>query len=219
MTVEELKRTLDRRGNKNVVIMQNGELTIDYKAVKTVLHRINDRLQQFQKRKYTDSPEYNLLLEKASLIGKGVKLNTKTNRMTFSESLKGLTTNDILNAFKIGGNSAKRKGRFENYTYGTAIANAKKQLIQGGRKNPTEEDIKETMAKNAKVHDFIMNHALDIYLVNELNEAIHRPWNEKLTLKEVDDLLSMYDKKEYRDKDGNFVGNVERDSMGIPIRR
>lgn len=207
----DLVRFANNHGYKNIVVGDN----IDYKEVKRVLHRLNDRLQQFQKRGYTDSADYDRLVEKLSVIGKGVKFNTKTGRLTFSESVKGLTNNDIKLVLKMGGTPINKKSSFEQISYGQARINATKTLKKSGNKAPTETDIKMTLAKEKRVHEFIINHALDIYQVQELSEAIHRPWNEKLTLQEVDALLTMYDNPNYYDDAGNFIGNVKRDSQGI----
>lgn len=202
------------------VILNNEEISTA--KVKSALHRLNDRLQQFQKKGYTDSTDYDQLLNSLqSLSGNRVTFSSKTKRLNLSETTKNLTFEDVRQILKLGGRQTVKYSDSTKKFYQLTVSEAKRRatnhLKELGNTNPTDADIKEQLSKENRVHDFIAKNALDIYKVVELRDAVRRPWNEKLSLEEVENLLNMYNNQDYYNENGEFVGNVIRDSNGVAL--
>ena len=202
--------------------------------IKSAIKRLNDRIKQFYVKDATESEQFYTLLgipkpkngipskvQKQGVLVDMPKLTSNLSatiggkRVTFN-NVPQLTTvtsvytiEQIQDIMKYGKKGAKT-------TAGEAVKTAKKDLKDRGIKNPTKAQIKAQIKANRETHEFIEENKNDIYLVKDLADAVRR--KGKLTGEEQQRLLSMYDNPDYRDDNGEFVGdnNGEYLKMGTP---
>lgn len=174
--------------------------------LQSAIKRINQRLVDFEQSGWVDSEQYDTLISAVNRLSQGAR-TTKSGYSAIGVTPTTATSLDRELIMKYGVPSPHSGTRF---TRGGARETARKEWEQiHGHKLPKghESELKLIASANKRVHDFIKQHADDIYKVSELSQAVHR--SEKLTPEERDKLLQMYDNPEFLDNDGDFIGDSE----------
>lgn len=200
----------------------------------SAIKRINQRLRDFEESGWTDTEQYEELLGVVNRLSKPARQTAPRTEGGASYTAIGITPKTatpldidmIMNyGVHMGSKSAFVKtdsGAYVGLTKGQAIKSAlrefvslnadefkgmNKKQIQDYARKYRKNELKVIASENKRVHDFIIQHADDIYNVNELAMAVHR--STKLTPAEREKLLHMYENPEYLEDDGTFRGDSE----------
>lgn len=148
---------------------------------KSAVKRLNERMRDLERKGYTGSNAYKNL---SSWVASMPNKVDKTGHLRAVQTYK-LTPKQMERTMAISNNKEATAG-FEKQK-------AIKHLKSQGVDTPTTEQVKNTVNLYGQLHDFIV-HNTDAYYGNPelgLEDAVHRPWNEKLTESEVEKFFEL----------------------------
>lgn len=150
--------------------------------------KINARLEVFEKRGLTGTWEYEELRKKvATAAGDNFALDS---RGRFHLSGAGLSPTQKDQILRIS------KGKTTTYTHAkNRLLKEYEQYIDGGTKSVAAR-VAEAAQYERDIHQFIMEHAADIYKIAYFTKMVRR--SERLTPDEARELLDMYNSPEWQ---------------------
>lgn len=150
--------------------------------------KINARLEVFEKRGLTGTWEYEELRKKAATAaGANFVLDSRGH---FHVSGKGLSSTQKEQIMRIS------KGKTTTYTHAkNRLLKEYSQYIDGGKKSVNAR-VQEAAQYERDIHQFIMEHAADIYEIAYFAKMVRR--SERLSPEEARELLDMYNSPEWQ---------------------
>lgn len=181
-----------------------------------ILKEINTNLMKYERYGYTDLSDYEIFSE-PKVGGKKLRLewdskryektgkwrlamtvanarlikNTPYATLSLTKQIKAHSykqnLDNLRQIYKMLSNDPEVRKEFTNGTM--FLPNG--ETIRLGLKRPSPKILKAIKSFNEMIHKHILENALAIYLHEDLTEAVHRPWNEKLTWSEVRRILKI----------------------------
>ena len=167
------------------------------------IKRINFRLTEWEKRGLENTREYKETIKKAETLG--LELGKTRSGFTKIVNRKGYSPEK-----KLGVTNIEKKFK----TVAKAEKESRERLEKKGieHKNLTREEVIEMVEEQKdKTHNFIVEHAKDIYLFSDLTSWVRR--GTKLTEEEEKHLLNMYEERKDELKEIALKKNKKKNKL------